>query len=378
MARHELSLKILSAFVVGLMLIGYVIAFWPSNGDTQFSFAIFSSGAVDSPKITAEPTPPPPYTPPSEIKAVYATSNTALLPKRMEALKKLIQDTELNAIVINVNDSKKEILSRPEFVDLIKSLNADGIHTIARIVVFQNEALVTARPELALKTGGGNIWRDGGGHRWLDPSSEKVWQEILSVSEKAVAVGFRELNYDYIRFPSDGAVGSAVYPSWHKEKSREEVINSFSAHLRRNLKSRHPDLILSVDIFAHSILVEDDTRIGQKFIDIVDYFDAIAPMVYPSHYRAGNFGYKNPAANPYGVVFGTMDKAKKKLETAGKSKIILRPWLQDFNMGAVYTSAMVKEEIKAVKEAGFESGWMLWNPHNVYTRGALEVEPAGG
>ena len=196
----------------------------------------------------------------------------------------------------------------------------------------------------------------------------------MNISEQAVATGFRELNYDYIRFPSDGAVSSAVYPHWDKTKPKDEVINSFAKYLRQNLKSRHLDLILSVDIFAHSILVEDDTHIGQKFLDIVDYFDATAPMVYPSHYRAGNFGFKNPAANPYGVVFGTMDKAKKKLEAAGKPKIILRPWLQDFNMGAIYTAAMVKEEMRAVKEAGFASGWMLWNPHNVYTKKALAQE----
>lgn len=377
MGRHEFFLKVFAALIVALVLIGFTAVLWPTNGRASLplSFAAIINSADNlAPTITIQPPPPPPYVPPSEVKAVYATSNTALLPKRMEVLKRLIQDTELNAIVINVNDSNKDVVSRPEMSELVKTLNSDDIHTIARIVVFQNEALVSTRPELALKTKNGNIWRDGGGHRWVDPSSEKVWQEILSVSEKAVTAGFRELNYDYIRFPSDGTVGSAVYPSWDKKQPREEIINSFAEYLHKNLKSKHPDLILSVDIFAHSILVDDDTHIGQKFIDIVDYFDVIAPMVYPSHYRAGNFGFKNPAANPYGVVFGTMKKAKEKLEAAGKSKIILRPWLQDFNMGAVYTAAMVKQEIKAVKEAGFSSGWMLWNPHNVYTKGALVEE----
>ena len=322
--------------------------------------------------LNSEP-PPPPYVPPAVIKGVYSTATTALS-KRFDNLRKLIQDTELNAVVINVNDIGLDILAKPAMAELVRLLNTEGVHTIARIVVFQNEPLVAARPELALKTPAGNIWRDGGGHRWLDPASDGVRQEILKVSESAAAIGFRELNYDYIRFPSDGAVASAVYPAWRQEQSKSETINSFAKFMRDELKRKYPDIILTVDIFAHTILVENDAGIGQKFTEIVDYFDATCPMVYPSHYRAGNFGYANPAANPYGVVFGTMKKAKEKLIAAGKPDAVLRPWLQDFNMGALYTAAMVKQEIKAVEDAGYSSGWLLWNPSNIYTRGALQAE----
>ena len=378
MGRYDFFLKVFAVFVVGLVSLGFTIVLWPTNGKVSPPLslaAIIRSLNNEEPIIAKElPPPPPPYIPPDIIKAIYITSTTALLTRRMETIKKLIADTELNAVVINVNDISKDIMSRPEFLEVVKSLNTDGIHTVARIVVFQNEPLIDARPELALKTGGGSIWRDGGGHRWLDPSSEEVWKEILKTSEQAVAIGFRELNYDYIRFPSDGKVASAVYPYWDKEKPRETVINSFADYLKSNLKTRHPDLILSADIFAHTLLVKDDALIGQKFTDIVDYFDVIAPMIYPSHYRAGNFGFVNPAAHPYGVVFGTLEKGKAQLMELKKDGVVIRPWLQDFNMGAVYSADMVKQEMKAVEDAGYESGWMLWNPRNVYTVGALANE----
>src|SRR3989338_5587244 len=313
-----------------------------------------------------------PYEPPSVIKAVYATSNTALSPERFGKLVNLIKTTELNAMVINVNDAKTNLLDDPRWPEVVATLNGLGLHTIARIIVFQNEPLVAAHPEWAVKTAGGAIWRDGGGHRWLDPSNRDAWQHVLTLSEQAAMLGFRELNYDYIRFPSDGA--AARYPLYTPDVSKAKVINDFASFLHDRLKQKYPTVMLSVDIFAHSILVNDDTNIGQRFIDIVDYFDVVAPMTYTSHYRSCNFGFANPAAHPYEVVYNTLALAKQKLQEADKSHVIIRPWLQDFNLGAVYTAAMVKQQIKATSDAGFMNGWMLWNPSNRYTRGTLSSE----
>jgi hypothetical protein len=341
-------------------------------------------GLTTQPATFGEPTsvrgaaaPAPSYVPPPQVRAVYATSNTALSPTRLATLVTLIEATELNAIVINVNDGAQPV-DFDVLAPIVRGLNRRGIHTIARIVCFQNEALVQARPALALKTHSGATWRDGGGHRWVDPSHQDVWAELLTLSQAAARAGFRELNYDYIRFPSDGAVRTARYPSWpgQDERPRAEVIESFAAYLRSRLKPRQPGLILSADIFGHSILVADDTSIGQRFVPLATAFDVIAPMVYPSHYRPGNFGLKNPAAHPYEVVRGTLVAAKEKLAAAGAGSVVLRPWLQDFDLGADYTAAMVRAQVTAVADAGFSSGWMLWNPRNTYSRAALH-EPEG-
>lgn len=313
-----------------------------------------------------------PYVAPAEVKGIFLTSATALNEKQIEHYLKVLNNTELNALVINVNDN----LSPDKLLQLkpvIETLNENGVHTIARIATFQNEQLINQHPELALHWSNGSIWYDGGGHRWVDPADPKVWDEIEKLSRQAIELGFKEINYDYVRFPSDGAIKLAVYNVYDGE-SKSEVINNFGAAMRARLKPDYPDIILSADIFAHAILVDNDAGIGQNFISIVDYFDVICPMVYPSHYAPGNFGYENPAAAPYAVAYGTMLKAYNKLEAANKlSSATIRPWFQDFSLGAYYGTKEVQAQIKANTDAGFNSGWLLWNARNVYTESALQI-----
>jgi hypothetical protein len=356
-----------------LLLILVIVLNQPSlNKESIDSLKFLANNSADEPTVQIA-VQPVPYVAPPEVKGIYLTSYTAVS-KRMEQIRELVRTTELNAVVINVNDIEPLAVYDSALGEVIKKLNQEGVHTIARIVVFQNEPLVKNHPELAIKTKGGAVWRDGGGHRWIDPASPVAQQEIIKVSEAALQLGFRELNYDYIRFPSDGAVSATVYPDWDRQVSKSEVINSFGKLLRDKLKPAHPEVILSADIFGHAILVDDDANIGQNFVSLVDYFDVICPMVYPSHYRAGNFGFANPAANPYGVVHGTLVKAQEKLAAAGKAGVILRPWLQDFNLGAKYTPEMVRQQIAAVDDAGYKNGWLLWNARNVYSSAALLPE----
>jgi hypothetical protein len=312
------------------------------------------------------------YTPPSVIKGLYLTSTSALNPDIVSWVVTKVDETELNAVVINVNDKiNKDVLN--DLKPVVTELNEAGVHTIARIATFQNEKLVIERPELALKWASGTVWYDGGGHHWIDPASEEAWVEIAKLSRQAIESGFREINYDYVRFPSDGAIAQAVYPVYDGGK-KSDVINNFGDMMREKIKNDYPNIILSADIFAHAILVENDAGIGQNFIEVVDHFDVIAPMVYPSHYAPGNFGYQNPAAAPYGVAYGTMKKAKEKLITAGKEDAVVRPWFQDFDMGAYYGPNEVRAQFQANEDAGFNDGWFLWNARNVYTESAWETE----
>jgi len=141
------------------------------------------------------------------------------------------------------------------------------------------------------------------------------------------------------------------------------------------LKEYDPEIVLSADLFAFNMISEGDLGIGQRFRDSLDVFDAVAPMVYPSHYTPGNFGIKNPAASPYEMVYLSLLKGKEQIDRyASTTFTVIRPWLQDFDMGADYDAAMVRKEIKAAYDAGFDKGWMLWNPNNVYTEGALLKE----
>ncbi len=299
---------------------------------------------------------------PNDVRAVYITAQTASVPADVQGIIDLVKSTELNAVVVNVKDSDGTYLGAG-MKRVVDELHKNGIYAIARIVVFQDNAFARAHPELALHDASGSLWYGGGSSLWVDPSSREAWDENVGVAVKALAMGFNEINFDYVRFPS-GGVGNAVYPIYNGTSSMVGVIDDFFKYLTSRIRESYPKAILSVDIFAYSFIKNDGLGVGQRAAEAAKYFNVISPMVYPSHYAPGNFGFPNPAEEPYQVVFKTLEDGKKLLPAS--STAIVRPWIQDFNMGAVYDTQMVDAEIQAVKDAGFGDTWMAWNPSNVY------------
>jgi hypothetical protein len=305
---------------------------------------------------------------PQEVKAVYVTSNMVRHPQ-FSHIKKLLRETELNAVVINTKEPWGPRLDK-KLAQTIKELHDDGLWVIARQVTFQDDQLATTQPELALKKPNGQLWRDNGGRTWVDPASQKVWQHNLAIAKLTLDYGFDEINLDYVRFPTDGNTKAIVYPAWDKIRPREDVITDFASWFRRQLKAYKPQVIVSADVFAYTFVEDWDLDMGQRVKKLASAVDVLAPMVYPSHYYGKNFGFTNPAEHPYEVVKLTLDKGRKLL--TDNPQIIVRPWLQDFNMGAIYDAAKIKAQIKGVKDAGYNAGWMLWDPRNIYTSSALE------
>ena len=353
--------------------------------------------------------------PPETIKAVYFTSWSGATESRINYLLDLKKTTQINSVVIDIKDYSGLIaynIDLPEaekyrtkeiriskINSLIKKLHDNGIYIIARITAFQDPALAKARPDLAVKrknnassTPPYPTWYDNKKLAWLDPGSKEVWDYIVSIAKDAAGRGFDEINFDYIRFPSDGDL-SVMYFSFSDPKiPKHQIIKNFFQYLRESL----PDIKISADIFGLVTINKDDMGIGQVLEDIYENFDYVCPMVYPSHYYTGTLGYKNPADHPYEVIRYSMDNAFNRLlalkypKTAAsatsspqtdqispanpKIRAKLRPWLQDFDLGAIYTADMVKSEIKAVSDAlKYEySGFMLWNPSNVYTKEAVQ------
>ncbi len=305
--------------------------------------------------------------PPTEIKAIYVTSYTSRS-SRMEELIKLVDDTELNAMVINFKEPTG-VKNWPGLDKLILKLHQKNIWVIARIVVFQDDDLPKRDTRFVLRQSGGGWWRDRGGSLWLDPAAREVWQYNADVAKQALALGFDEINLDYIRFSSDGQVSSIIYPIWNKKQNREQVISDFAKYITREIKNYRPYAIVSADVFGYTLVRDWDVEIGQRAKILAQYFDVLAPMLYPSHYYPGSFGFTNPAEHPYEVVKETLLSGQ---EIVKGSNVIIRPWLQDFNMGAQYTKELVQAQIKAVEEAGLNQGWFLWNPQNRYTESALQ------
>jgi len=259
----------------------------------------------------------------------------------------------------------------PDAEDFINYLHKNNIYAIARISVFQDPYLTKKRPDLAVKTKQGTVWKDRKGIAWLDPASREAWEYTVKIAREAERIGFDELNFDYIRFPSDGDMKNIDYNFWDQVTPRAKVMENFFEYLHYQLYDL--GIPLSADLFGMTTWNSDDLNIGQKIECAAPYFDYIAPMVYPSHYPATFQGYANPAMHPYEIVYSAMARGSEKLLAASSTPSKLRPWLQDFDMGAVYDKNMVRKQMQAVYDAGLTS-WMLWDPTNKYTREALNLE----
>ena len=350
------------------------------------SFVYFYADVVriDIEKIQNEVLQRPPVkrSGPVYARGIYLNSRTASNPKKVEEAIHFILRNRLNSAVIDIKDSYGRViwqnnnffLKGPnssqdkirDLTSLVRKFRKNGIYTIARISVFQDNELAENRPELALlDKKSGQIWRDNRGLSWVDPASLEVWTYNINLAKQAFSAGFEEVNFDYVRFPSDGSIWDIKYPIWDGKKSKPEIIKDFFAFQNKELKGFGPT---SVDIFGMTLWhIEDglDMNIGQRLIDALPYFAYVCPMVYPSHFPSGFLGFSNPADHPYEVIYNGLSRAKPFFE-GRESK--LRPWLQSFNLRADYTPEMIRQEIQAVED-GSGYGWILWNAQNNYING---------
>ena len=326
---------------------------------------------------------------PPIVKGIYMTSWTASNKNVRNGLVKLIDDTELNTIVIDIKDYSGKIvfpITSPELKaygseeirindlqDFVESLHKKGIYVIGRIAVFQDAYFVKYRPDLAVKNKAGTVaWKDKKGISWIDPGSEEYWQYIALLSKEARKIGFDEINFDYIRFPSDGNMQDISYP-YSSTTPKAVVLKNFFEYLHNELSDT--GLKTSADLFGMTTTAKDDMGIGQLLENALPNFDFVDPMVYPSHYPPTFMGYKNPEQYPYEVVQFAMQSAVKRAvelaSTTGTTVAVLRPWLQDFGLTMHYGTKEVLAQIKATNDVGLSS-WTLWSASNKYTTEALE------
>ncbi len=354
------------------------------TGSLDYVFTAGGDNIVVKPAVIVKQTPFHLITP-EPVRAIYMTSWVAGTTNWRSELVKLIEDTELNAVVVDVKDytgrisfevtdqKLKDIGSPekriPDIREFINELHGKNIYAIARISVFQDPFFIKKRPDLAVKKKDGGIWKDYKGIAWLNPASREVWDYTIKIAKEAEAVGFDELNFDYIRYPSDGNMKDIVLPLADGATNKAESMRFFFAYLQKELKPLK--IPLSADLFGLTTWNYDDLNIGQIMEYAEPYFNYICPMVYPSHYPKTFQGYANPANHPYEIIFSAMTKASERLLKATSTPSKLRPWLQDFDLGADYTAEIIRKEKQAVYEAGLTS-WMLWNSANKYTQGALD------
>ena len=380
-----------------------IFLFWAGMNITEV-VAPTTPVSLEAPEAVS----PPLADPPKMIKAIYLTGWSAGNPSKINYLINLVKTTEINAVVIDVKDYsgyvaydikvpevekyKAEEIKIPQINRLIKQLHDEGIYAIARITIFQDPRLAEARPDLAVKSKKtGAPWLDRKKLTWIDPAAKDAWDYNIAIAKETSQRGFDEINFDYIRFPSDGDLEDMEFPFWDGKSPESSVIRNFFKVLRQELAG----VKISADLFGLATINRDDLGIGQIIENAFEYFDFVSPMVYPSHYASGFLGYKNPALYPYEVVKYSMDSAFQRLKnyelgimnnattTATSTNMIrdsrskiqdskLRPWLQDFDLGADYNAETVQKEIQAVFDAATSTpellnGFMLWSPSNIYS-----------
>jgi hypothetical protein len=324
---------------------------------------------------------------PAEVKAAYLSYFGVGDREIRERVLALVGRTELNAIVIDVKGDHGFVphpsrvaaavdagalgpVRIRNFGELIGGLRQRGVYTIARLVVFKDDVLARHRPEWAvLDARTGAPWRDGERLAWIDPFRREAWSYTIALAREAADLGFDEIQFDYLRFPADGALAAARYSQPNVEAARIRAITGFLAEARRALEGTRA--ALAVDVFGYIAFNPDDTGLGQRVEDLAPLVDYLSPMAYPSAYHRGIPGFPNPVAHPYEVVHETVRRIRQR--AAGTSAGV-RPWIQDFRDYAFDRRAFGPREVRAQMRAAADAGatgWMLWNPHNAYTAEAL-------
>lgn len=324
-----------------------------------------------------------------KVKGLYMTGPTTSV-SRFNTLIQLINDTELNAVVLDIKEDKGYITYEPfdpelreygnyqkmipDIQHVMRTFVENDIYPIARIVVFKDTVLAKQRPDLSFLREDGTVWDNGkpkNPESFVNPYMKEVWDYNINVAKEAASLGFREIQFDYVRFPEgfEHRADELIYET--DERSRVEVVTDFVKYAREQLNPL--GVRVSVDIFGYAASVPAAEGIGQDFNKISTYVDVISPMVYPSHYTNGWFDQRVPDKAPYETIYGAMMDTHTKLEEIKEVKPIIRPWIQDFTATWLpeyirYDVAEIEAQIQALHDTGIEE-FLLWNAGNVYTHG---------
>lgn len=370
--------------LAGIVLSGLV---WTGHHFIFGSSTASAEAPAVQPVTEAQPAEPKVIVPnkPKYVRGIHMTSWVTGSAKQRAAFNRLFEETELNTAVIDIKEYEGEVYipygkakefkayvpAIPDTREYLAGLKAKGIYPIARIVVFKDNIVPLRKPEWAVMSAEGGVWKDHAGNTWVDPYNKEVWDYNLSLAEHAIDLGFEEIQFDYIRFPSDGRTRNCRYSQIHSSMAARGALVGFLKEANRRLKAKGANL--SIDVFGLTTTVPHDMGIGQKITEMTEWVDYVSPMVYPSHYAKGEYGIPNPNAAPYHTVYLGMTGAKKKL---GPAFAKMRPYLQDFSLGHRYGINEVRAQIQACYDTDVPE-WLLWNPRCVYTRGALKEKKEG-
>ena len=310
------------------------------------------------------------FTTARSVKALYVNA-WAFGSNKLWHLVHLADSTEINAFVIDVKDDTGCLLY-PSAVQTAQEIGANdcvrtrsirarldtllahGIYPIARIVVAKDPRLAERKPEWSVRSRDGGQWRDRINIAWVDAYNDSVWIYASQLAAEAVRLGFAEVQFDYVRFPDEPRerLATAIFPAHRPGQSQREAVRQHIALLKSRL--RPFGVPVTFDIFGLTASATDDLGIGQVWEDFTRVADVVLPMVYPSHYYRGAFGFQHPNAEPYRVVYNALKEAITR-NRASPGRAEIRPFLQAFTLGRRlprYTPFEIREEIRAAETLG--------------------------
>ena len=342
------------------------------------------TAAPEPVEVTTAEEPEPPERRPVKVKGIYLSAHVAGNEEKMQEMIQKIDETEINAVVIDVKDDNGRITFQmdqplveetgaveafiPDIQGLMDTLKEHNIYTIARVVSFRDPYLAEKKPELALKLADGSLYRDKKGMAWVNPYKQEMWDYLVDVGIQAHQVGFDEIQFDYIRFSTEKGIGDVVYDEADvRGRDKKTVITEFVQYASEKLKDE--GAFVAADVFGAVMGggIDSDT-VGQSYGDMANQLDYICPMIYPSHYGDGNFGIEHPDTQPYDTILAALQLSREDLsgyETEGQDQASVRPWLQDFTASYLknyikYGNDEIRAQIQAVYDAGYEE-WLLWS-----------------
>ena len=363
--------------------------------------ALVAEPAVAQPPPAPTPPPRPRDQAPAIIRGIYVNAYALADPRRRAELLALADTTEINAFVVDVKDedgvryrstvavareaAHERSIPIADLAAIADTLHAHGIHPIARVVVFKDPRLARLRPEWAIRTQGGGVWRDRQGLSWVSPWDRNVWEMNLAVAEEAVRAGFSEVQFDYVRFPEQyRSLPLQVHPAAEAGGERADAITRFLELAAERL--RPLGATVTADVFGLTMNEAGDVGIGQQWERVSAAVDHVLPMVYPSHYFPTHLaGIRRPNRMPYETVLASVGMGvlrAERLRQAGVEPARLIPWLQAFtanwnDRGFPYRAEQARDQIRAVYALGLED-WIFWHPGSNYGQiaGAFARETA--
>ena len=343
-------------------------------------------------------------------KSLYASAYQCRNQEGIDKFHKLIKDNNLNSLVIDMKDdygllrydSKDPLVTKKAkitqyAIDLdhfVSEFKKDNIYLIARIVVFKDRNLYnyggskyavwnysTKSPWLGIKeyedivdeetgevTGKQTIYYD---ENWVDPYCPEVWEYNVAIAKELISRGFDEIQFDYIRFPTDGYNLRQSSYRWKSEgMDKESALVSFLSYARENIKAP-----IGIDIYGANGWYRSGTRTGQDVEMMSNYVDVIGPMFYPSHFEHGFMNYAPIEDRTYRIYFyGTYRNT-----VLARNKVVVRPWVQTFKLNVsydrqYYNKDYVRKEIFGVRDS-VDSGYMHWNNAGNYEMLPKDIGP---